>query len=205
VRIGIACDGTPPPALLDVFAAAGLEGGRLAAARCPDLVPAGDDLFLVAPGRDVLACCRRGALDAAAVGKELLLEVEPGLPELLDLGIGRDRLVYAEAARAPRAGRPRPRVATRFPRLTRRHFDGRGRQIEALPLEAASSLALVLGAADGVVELEGRLAGIADDLVVRQEVASCSIRLVAARAARVLAGERLADLLERLHGLVEPS
>jgi hypothetical protein len=94
--------------------------------------------------------------------------------------------------------------------VTRRHFAVTGRQVELVAFDAAP-LAPGLGIADGVVELRSRL--IDDDgrlgsgrpaaFRVREEVAACSARLVAGRAARVLGGERLAELLERLRASVE--
>ena len=107
-------------------------------------------------------------------------------------------------------GRSRPRVATRYPHVTRRHFAASGRQVELVAFEAAS-LAPGLGIADGVVELRSRLvlddasagAGRPAELLVREEIAACSARLVAGRAARALGGERLAELLERLRASVE--
>jgi ATP phosphoribosyltransferase len=163
----------------------------------------------VAPGDDVLEACVRGALDAGFVGKDLLLELAPQVHELLDLRVCRDVLVYA--APEPDAGvlsRGRPRIATRYPRLTRRHFAATGRQVELVAFSAAP-LANGLGIADGAVELRSRLVaegGSADapgGLRVREEVAACSARLVVGRAARALGGERLRELLEGLQTAVE--
>lgn len=203
MRIGLACDGGPLAAdLLGLLAAAGLAAGPLRTAASPALVTAGDDSWMLGPGRDVAACCERGAVDAAVLGKELLLELEPDVAELLDLRVRRDRLVYAIPSGGSRRTRPRPRVATRFPKLTRRHFAASGRQIETLPLGEAAILTPELGLADGVVELEGRLPGL-PGFVVSEELVVCSARLVAAPAARVLSAERLSDLTARLRDLVE--
>jgi ATP phosphoribosyltransferase len=130
--------------------------------------------------------------------------------ELLDLRVCRDALVYATPE--PGAGvldRGRPRIATRYPLVTRRHFAATGRQVELVAFDAAP-LAPGLGIADGVVELRSRLvddgspgSGRPAGLRVREEIAACSARLVAGRAARALGGERLAELLERLRASVE--
>jgi ATP phosphoribosyltransferase len=200
VRIGVACDEAPVTAVAALLAEAGLPASRLTSTASPALLPGVPDQWLLAPGADVLGCCERGAVDVAVVGKDLLLELEPALPELLDLRVCRDRLVYAVA---PGGRRPRPRVATRYPRLTRRHFDETGRQIETVALGPAAALTPALGAADGVVELESRLARLPQQLSVEEEVAPCTARLVASRAARVLDAERLADLVTRLRAIVE--
>ena len=212
MKLGLACDGGPPSSdVLDLLEQAGLPTGALRSVAGPALVDTGDSTWLLAPGTDILGACTRGALHAGVAGKDLLLELAPQVHELLDLRLCRDALVYATPE--PGAGvldRVRPRVATRYPLMTRRHFAASGRQVEVVAFDAAF-LAPALGIADGVVELRSRL--VLDDahagpgrlarLRVREEVATCSARLVAGRAARALGGERLAELLERLRAAVE--
>ena len=212
MKLGLACDGGPPPShVLDLLERAGLPAGALRGVPGPALLDAGDATWLLAPGADVLEACARGALDAGVAGKDLLLELAPPVHELLDLRVCRDVLVYATPE--PGAGvlhRGRPRVATRYPRVTRRHFAATGRQVELVAFDAAL-LAPGLGIADGVVELRSRLTlddgsaglGRPAELRVREEIVACSARLVAGRAARALGGERLAELLERLRASVE--
>ncbi len=192
--------------VLALFAKAGLETAVVAeaAGSCPaggDLVTTPDGRWLLAPGADLLACCEAGVVDVAVVGKELLLEKEPDVTELLDLRVAPAELVVA-VARERRRG-PR-RLATRFPRVTRRHFTAAGVQVDAVELTAATSSATALGLADGVVELDIVLAGSGGaQLTVREVVASCGARLVVSRAARALRGDEVAALVSRLRGLIE--
>ncbi len=199
MRIGVASDGGASAEVTRLLAAAGLDTWGLAVAS-PALLPADADQWVLAPGSDLLTCCARGAVDVAVVGKDLLLELEPALPELLDLGIWRDRLVYAAATRGRRA---RPRGAPRYPPRTRRHFDLTGRQVETVALGLAAALTPALGMADGVVDLESRIAASAPNLTVAEEVAPCTARLVASRGARLLSAERLSHLVVRLRTIVE--
>ena len=202
MRIGIACDDGPPPAaVIDLLTAAGLPAEPLRGATGPALVIAAETTWLLAGGADVLTGCATGALDAAVVGKDVLLERAPELPEVLDLGVCIDVLVYATREPRPVApGRARPRVATRYPRLTRKYFAAGGRQVEAVPF-AAAALAPTLGLADGVVELRTRLIVMGADLHEREQVARCSARLVVGRAARTLRGQDVAELIARLRAL----
>jgi len=197
VRLALACEGAGLPAdLLGLLIAAGLPATLLRAVVNPALVRAGDVEWLLAPGVDVLAVCLCGAVDAGIVGKDLLLEHESDVHELLDLGVVRQRLVYATPASAPRAARQRSRIATRYPRVTRRHFAATGRQVEPLTL-SAPGLLVALEYADGLVELEHLLPRGEGELVVREQVAACSARLVAGRQARALHGAGLAKLIDR--------
>ena len=151
----------------------------------------------------MLAGCLRGALDAGIVGKDLLLEEDPDVYELLDLRVCADLIVFAGPS-GDTAGRggSRPRVATPYPRVTCRHFGATGRQVEAIVF-AAAALAPVLGIADGVVDLRSRVETAPLGLEVREEVAAVSLRLVAGRAAHVLRADGLAALLERLRPPLE--
>jgi len=204
VRIGVNATGHGvPAALVDLLEAAGLPAAGLRVASTSSLATVGDTTWVPASGADVLAGCVRGALDAGIVGKDLLLEEDPDVYELLDLGVAADAIVYA-TPRVATAGRERsrPRVATPYPRVTRRHFGATGRQVEAVAF-AAAALAPALGIAEGVVELRSRVAGAPLDLEVREEVAAVSLRLVAGPAAHVLLADELVALLERLRPSLE--
>ena len=203
MRIGVASGGAGvPAALVDLLEAAGLPAAGLRTASTSSLVAAGDATWVPASGADVLAGCARGGLDAGIVGKDLLLEEDPDVYELLDLGVGADAIVYA-TPRVATGGRrrSRPRVATPYPRVTRRHFGATGRQVEAVVFGAAA-LAPALGIAEGVVDLRSHVAAPLD-LEVREEVAAVSLRFVAGRAAHALLADELAALLERLRPLLE--
>jgi ATP phosphoribosyltransferase len=204
MRLGVAtgADGVPA-ALVDVLEAAGLPAAGLRTAAATSLVHAGDTTWVPAAGADVLAACVRGALDAGIVGKDLLLEEDPDVYELLDLRVGVDAIVYAVQSGATAVrGRSRPRVATPYPRVARRHFGATGRQVETVAFGAAA-LAPALGIADGVVDLRTRVDAAPLGLEVREEVAAVSLRLVAGRAAHALHAEDLAALLERLRPSLE--
>ena len=97
-----------------------------------------------------------GAADAGITGWDLVCESERELDVRLDLEFGRCRLVVA--ARED-SGIQRleeivsGRVATVFPRVTRRFFDRPGCQVEVVPVSGAAEIAPHLGIADIVVDL----------------------------------------------------
>ncbi len=203
LRVGL----EPQPqleAVLGLLAAAGLPVAALRGLHQPGVVEADGVTWVRAPGRDLLACCERGGVDVAVVGKELLLEHEPDVVELLDLRVAPARLVFATADAVEAEERTRLRVATRFPLITARHFAAGSLQVEPLRLTSAATLAVSLGLAHGVVELDTVIGAAAGGQLVRREtVARCGARLVAGRAARALKGVPIAALLERLRELLE--
>lgn len=203
LRVGL----EPQPqldAVLGLLAAAGLPVAALRGLQHqPGVVEAGDVTWVRASGVDLLSCCEGGGIDLAVVGKELLLEHEPDVFELLDLRVAPARLVFAFAGGVCEARRGRLRVATRFPRVTARYFAAGGLQVQPVRLSSAATLAVTLGLADGVMELDTVIgaAGV-PGLDQRETVGRCGARLVAGRAARSLRGAEVAALLARLRALL---
>lgn len=204
LRVGL----EPQPqleAVLGLLAAAGLPVAALRhLQQQPGVVEADGVTWARASGADLLACCESGVLDLAVVGKELLLEHEPEVFELLDLRVAPARLVFAVVGDACEGRRGRVRVATRFPRVTARFFAAGGLQVQPVRLTSAATLALSLGLADGIVELDTVIAAAGlQGLAHREVVARCGARLVVGRAARSLRGADVAALLARLGDLLE--
>jgi ATP phosphoribosyltransferase len=97
-----------------------------------------------------------GAADAGITGWDLVCESERELDVRLDLEFGRCRLVVA--AREDSGIKHLDeivsgRVATVFPRITRRFFDRPGCRVEVVPVSGAAEIAPHLGIADIVVDL----------------------------------------------------
>ncbi len=98
-----------------------------------------------------------GAADAGVTGLDLVTESGRDLVERLDLGFGRCRLVVAAREESgieslddiPSGAR----VATVFPRATRRFFEKLGRPVDVVPVSGATEIAPHLGIADLIVDL----------------------------------------------------
>lgn len=109
---------------------------------------------------DVPAFVSRGAADAGVCGFDVLQEFgHENMIAPLDLGIGRCRLSIAEPVtdkhqdRAYRLMPSHVTVATKYPRLTARHFAGLGIQAECVKLNGAMELAPLAGISDYIVDL----------------------------------------------------
>ena len=179
-----------------------------------------DDVrVLVLRAQDVPTFVEHGAADLGIAGKDVLLEHRGGgLYEPLDLGIARCRLVLAEprdakpAASHPRVAtnpRPRvatntrPRVATKYVETARRYFAGKGVQAEIIHLYGSMEIAPAVGLADCIVDLVDTGATLAaNGLVVREEIAAISARLIVNKAAMKLSHGRVSALVERIGGAV---
>jgi ATP phosphoribosyltransferase len=140
----------------ELFEDAGLEvRGRGERALTASLGGEFEALFVRA--QDIPEFVADGAADAGVTGFDLVSECERPLETMLDLGFGRCRLVVAardeSGLRALDDITPGARVATSFPRATRRFFQGAGIAIEVVPVSGATEVAPHLGIADIVVDL----------------------------------------------------
>ena len=108
--------------------------------------------FWVKPS-DVAIYVERGAADIGVVGKDILLEYEPEVYELLDLNCGKCRMCVA----APAAFRDDPRrtlrVATKFSHIASGYYASLGRDIDIIPLNGSIELAPILGLSDVIVDI----------------------------------------------------
>jgi ATP phosphoribosyltransferase len=107
---------------------------------------------------DVATYVAFGAAQVGIAGSDVIDEFEyPEIYAPVDLGIARCRLVVAEPTSLYRNDDPARwshiRVATKYPRQTRRHFAGRGVQAECVVLSGAMELAPQLDLCDRIVDL----------------------------------------------------
>jgi len=158
---------------------------------------------------DVPTYVQFGAADLGIVGKDVLLEHGgEDLAELLDLEFARCRLVVAEPADLAKADKPggwqRVRVATKYPKITRRHFAARGVQTQIIKLYGSMELAPLVGLSDRIVDLVdtgGTLR--ANNLAEVETVLEVSARLIANLAALRMRTGPLNEVIELIRTAVQ--
>ena len=143
---------------------------------------AGVRYFWVKPS-DVAIYVERGAADLGIVGKDILLEYEPDVYELLDLGMGKCRMAVA-AKRGFRDDRRRTlRVATKFANIASRYYASQGRDIDIIHLNGSIELAPILSLSDVIVDIvETGTTLRENDLVEFETIVPISARLIANKA-----------------------
>jgi ATP phosphoribosyltransferase len=137
------------------------------------------------------------------VGKDLLLEQGRDVYEPLDLGFGACRLVVAEPAALRLRDDPRAwtclRVATKYPRLTERHFSQKGVQVEIVHLSGSIELAPVMGLAERIVDLVATGRTLKENgLVEVEEILKASARLIVNRASLKTRYQAIQGVIEGL-------
>lgn len=135
--------------------------------------------FWVKPS-DVNIYVERGAADIGVAGKDILLEYEPDVYELVDLDIG--KCMMAEAARNGYIDQIQrtKRVATKFENIARNYYASIGRDIDIIHLNGSIELAPILGLSDVIVDIvETGTTLKENNLAVVEKIVDISARLIA--------------------------
>ncbi len=123
------------------------------------VLPAADGSigFVMAKPRDVPIYVEHGAADLGICGLDVARETDRSVYEPLLLPFGHCRLSVAGAVNnlsgTPLRYMSQPRIATEFPRLTRRFCAERGVNAEIITLGGSVELGPILGLADLIVDL----------------------------------------------------
>jgi ATP phosphoribosyltransferase len=190
---------------LDVLDAVGIDTAEV---RGNDrkLLFADQGLVTMRPS-DVPTYVEAGAADVGITGKDVLREQrEREVVELYDLGFGGTTMVFATEAGPDPAAEALARlgvmrVATKYPKSAKRHFDRTGRQVEIVEVKGSVELAPLTGLVEGIVDLTQTGTTLRENgLVVREEIFVSSARLIANPVAYRTKAAAIDDLLERLRG-----
>ncbi|MBS0481499.1 MAG: ATP phosphoribosyltransferase [Proteobacteria bacterium] len=154
---------------------------------------------------DVATFVAHGAAQLGIVGSDVVEEFAyPDLYAPVDLDIGHCRLSVAEPVgqQAASARVSHLRVASKYPNLTRRHFEGLGIQAEVVKLNGAMELAPGLGLASRIVDLVSTGRTLKDNgLVETSRILDVSARLIVNRAA-LKTDERVGALVDAFRAMV---
>jgi ATP phosphoribosyltransferase len=160
----------------------------------------GNRALLVKPV-DVPTYVEHGVADLGIAGADTLEEQARDLYEPVDLGIGACRLVVAEARDRParlRRGMA-VRVATKYPRLARRHYVAKGIDPDIIPLWGSVELGAVTDLADQIVDLvESGETLRQNGLTEVETVMHVTSRLIVHPASLKLRPARIAAVIEAL-------
>ena len=134
--------------------------------------------FWVKPS-DVAIYVERGAADIGVAGKDILLEYEPDVYELLDLNIGKCRMAVA-AKNDFRDNTDRTlRVATKFTNIAKNYYASIGRDIDIIHLNGSIEIAPILDLSDVIVDIvETGKTLIENDLRPFTDIVPISARLI---------------------------
>lgn len=129
---------------------------------------------------DVAIYVERGAADIGVAGKDILLEYEPEIYELLDLNMGKCRMCVAAKKDFKDDLNYTLKVATKFSNIARNYYASVGRDIDIIHLNGSIEIAPILGLSDVIVDIvETGTTLKENDLDVIETIVPISARLIA--------------------------
>lgn len=160
---------------------------------------AGVRYFWVKPS-DVAIYVERGAADIGVAGKDILLEYEPDIYELLDLDVGKCRMAVA----GPKDFRDDPartlRVATKFTNIAKHYYAQQSRAIDIIKLNGSIELAPLLGLSDVIVDIVETGATLRENgLEPLLTIVPISARLIANKVSYKFKNEQIKELCQKMN------
>ena len=153
---------------------------------------------------DVPVYVEHGAADAGIAGLDQILEHDCTAYQPVEMPFGHCRMMVIGAPGVPRlADIANPKVATKYPRLTRQYLEQRGIRAEIVPLGGSVELAAVLALTSHVVDLveTGETARV-HRLELQDTVADISPRLIVSRSVYRTAPIEMRDLITRIEATI---
>jgi ATP phosphoribosyltransferase len=159
--------------------------------------------YLLVKPSDVAIYVEHGAADIGVVGKDVLLETEPEIYELLDLQMGKCRLAVASNNGWSDDISLPLRVATKYPNITAKYFSEINRQIEVIKLNGSIELAPILGLSDVVVDIVETGSTLKENnLSVFYDIAPSSARLIVNKSSYQFEKDRIESIVSQLRDLI---
>ena len=154
--------------------------------------------FWVKPS-DVSIYVERGAADIGVAGKDILLEYEPNIYEMLDLNVGKCRMAVAAKRDFVDRGERTLRVATKFPRIASSYYASICRDIDIIKLNGSIEIAPILNLSDVIVDIvETGTTLRENDLEVKKEIVPLSARVIVNRASYKFKNAEISKILSAL-------
>ena len=154
--------------------------------------------FWVKPS-DVAIYVERGAADIGVAGKDILLEYEPNVYELLDLDMGKCRMAVAAKKDFYDDARKTLRVATKFSNIAKNHYASIGREIDIIHLNGSIEIAPILGLSDVIVDIvETGTTLKENNLEVIDTIVPISARLISNKSSFKFKGEQIEKAVKAL-------
>jgi ATP phosphoribosyltransferase len=159
--------------------------------------------FWVKPS-DVAIYVEKGAADVGVVGKDILLEYNPDIYELLDLNIGKCRMCVA-AKNGFRDSREKTlRVATKVSNIAKKYYNSIGREIEIIKLNGSIELAPILNMSDVIVDIvETGTTLKENDLSVVTEIVDISARFISNKSSYKFKNNEISLMQEKIRSVIK--
>ncbi|WP_420798997.1 ATP phosphoribosyltransferase [Paenisporosarcina cavernae] len=154
--------------------------------------------FILAKPMDVATYVEYGVADIGIAGKDVLLEEERDVYELLDLMISDCYLAVAGLPNTEMSA-VAPKIATKYPGIAAAYFREQGEQVEIIKLNGSIELAPLIGLADRIVDIVSSGRTLKENgLVEYERIQDITSRLIVNPVSYRMYDDRIQELVERL-------
>lgn len=153
---------------------------------------------------DVPTYVENGAADIGVIGKDVLLEEQKDVYELLDLGISKCKLAVAGFPDKRFLESSRLTVASKYPNVAKAHFDKKGIRTDIIKLNGSIELAPLIGMSDVIVDIvESGKTLKENGLVILEDIVESSARLIVNKASFAIKTEQIQNFIAKVKKGVE--
>lgn len=159
--------------------------------------------FLVKPS-DVSIYVERGAADVGIVGKDVLLEENPDVYELLDLQFGKCRMAVAAKEDFVEDRERAVRVATKYPHIASSYYQSMNREFDIIKLNGSIELAPLVGLSDVIIDIVQTGKTLRENhLKVIADILSISARFIVNKSVYQFKYQEIHQMKEQLEQMIQ--
>lgn len=161
-------------------------------------VPEENFRFILSKPMDVPTYVEHGVADLGIAGKDVMLEEDRDVYEVLDLKISACHLAVAGLPNT-KMNDVAPRIATKYPHVAAAYFREQGEQVEIIKLNGSIELAPMIGLADRIVDIvsTGRTL-LENGLVEYERIVDITSRLIVNPVSYRMKDERINEIVEAI-------
>lgn len=161
--------------------------------------------YVLVKSNDCITYVEQGACDLGVVGKDTLMENPGEYFEMLDLKTGECCFICASLPDANLFEKKgHIRIGTKYPNVAKAYFQSRNMDVEIIKIDGSVELSPLLGLVDGIVDIMETGSTLrANGLVVLDEVARISARVIVNKASFKMKKEEIMQVLQDLKKAVE--
>ncbi len=158
--------------------------------------------FILAKPMDVPTYVEHGVADLGIAGKDVMLEEERDVYELLDLKISECYLAVAGLPNTKMSD-VAPKIATKYPNVASSYFREQGEQVEIIKLNGSIELAPLIGLADRIVDIVSTGRTLKENgLVEYERIVNITSRLIVNPVSYRMKDTRIEELVTRLNSII---
>jgi len=152
---------------------------------------------VLAKANDVITYVEHGVCDMGVVGKDTIMEMSGKFFELVDLGFGRCKFALAAKRGADfYEGYGIKTIATKYPNVARKFFEGKGMDVDIVKIEGSVELAPLLELSNGIADIVETGTTLKENgLEVIEDIAPISARLIVNTVSLKLRQREIEDLI----------